>query len=162
MEETYKLSGQVGHCNFYFVAYLVFLVKRFLIRFHSQIKLQTWGTGYISLKVPRSSPDNCRIPVWCSCQKLLEVLNRNWIEGWHYERIIQSLYSSISLRYDKETFEPRWENRETLLVKRIFFVLFFSSLLVCSWYLLLKPLQEFLAFFTATGYVCFVFCRICT
>lgn len=161
MEETDKLSGQVGHCNFYFVAYLVFLVKRFLIRFHSQIKLQTWGTGYISLKNPRSSPDNCRIPVWCSCQKLLEVLNRNWIEGWHYERIIQSLYSSIPL-HDKETFEPRREKRETLLVKRIFFVLFFSSLLVCSWYLLLKPLQEFLAFFTATGYVCFVFCRICT
>ena len=29
-----KLSGQVPHCNFYFVALLVFLVKRFSIMFH--------------------------------------------------------------------------------------------------------------------------------
>jgi len=28
-----KLSGQVPHCNFYFVALLAFLLKRFSIRF---------------------------------------------------------------------------------------------------------------------------------
>ena len=50
-----KLSEQVLHCNFYFVAFLVFVVKRLSIRFHVSNSC-ILGTCPIDSATPKNQP----------------------------------------------------------------------------------------------------------